>query len=42
MIGDFLTTPNRNVNDDLKMLADLGLRIRACGTRPLAVAAAVA
>ncbi len=31
MIGDFLTTPNRTVDDDLQMLADLGLEGLACG-----------
>lgn len=30
MIGDFLTTPNRSVQDDLDMLAQLGLKGRAC------------
>ncbi|HEY8375827.1 MAG TPA: biotin synthase BioB, partial [Nannocystis sp.] len=30
MIGDFLTTPNRSVQDDLDMLEQLGLRGRAC------------
>lgn len=30
MIGDFLTTPNRSVQDDLEMIAQLGLRGRAC------------
>lgn len=30
MVGDFLTTPNRSVQDDLDMLAQLGLRGRAC------------
>jgi biotin synthase-like enzyme len=28
MIGNYLTTPGREPNDDLKMLADLGLRPR--------------
>ncbi len=28
MIGDYLTTPGRRVDDDLQMLADLGLRVR--------------
>ncbi len=32
MIGDFLTTPNRTVDDDLEMLEMLGLRGHACGT----------
>lgn len=31
MIGDFLTTPNRSVQDDLDMLAQLGLKGHACG-----------
>lgn len=31
MIGDFLTTPNRGVDDDLQLLADLGLEGHACG-----------
>lgn len=31
MIGDYLTTPNRSVQDDLDMLAQLGLRGHACG-----------
>lgn len=30
MIGDFLTTPNRGVADDLEMLEQLGLRGRQC------------
>ena len=30
MIGDFLTTPNRLVQDDLDMLAQLGLKGRVC------------
>ncbi len=35
MIGDFLTTPNRGVDDDLRMLDELGLVPHACGaTRP--------
>jgi biotin synthase len=33
MVGDFLTTPNRSVEDDLKMLDDLGLVPMACGTK---------
>lgn len=31
MVGDFLTTPNRGVDDDLKMLDDLGLEPLTCG-----------
>lgn len=31
MVGDFLTTPNRTVDDDLQMLADLGLEGLGCG-----------
>jgi biotin synthase len=31
MVGDFLTTPNRSVQDDLSMLDDLGLQGHACG-----------
>ena len=31
MIGDFLTTPNRGVAEDLQLLADLGLAGRSCG-----------
>ncbi len=31
MVGDFLTTPNRTVEDDLRMLDDLGLVPLACG-----------
>ncbi len=31
MVGDFLTTPNRSVADDLKMLDDLGLERLVCG-----------
>lgn len=31
MIGDFLTTPNRTVDDDLKMLDELGLQKQVCG-----------
>ncbi len=35
MVGDFLTTPNRSVQDDLDMVAQLGLTVRNCGaTRP--------
>jgi biotin synthase len=35
MIGDFLTTPNRTVDDDLRLLDELGLRPLRCGdTRP--------
>lgn len=32
MIGDFLTTPNRGPQDDLKLLEDLGLEPYGCGT----------
>ncbi|MCX4239781.1 biotin synthase BioB [Paraliomyxa miuraensis] len=32
MIGDFLTTPNRGPQDDLRMLDELGLRPYGCGT----------
>jgi biotin synthase len=32
MIGDYLTTPNRSVQDDLDMLAQLGLKGHSCGT----------
>ncbi|MEM6996063.1 MAG: biotin synthase BioB [Myxococcota bacterium] len=31
MVGDFLTTPNRGVEDDLQMLRDLGLAPLHCG-----------
>jgi biotin synthase len=31
MIGDFLTTPNRGVDDDLRMLDELGLEPLHCG-----------
>jgi len=31
MVGDFLTTANRSVEDDLRMLEQLGLRGRSCG-----------
>lgn len=31
MIGDFLTTPNHDVNDDLRMLEELGLEPLTCG-----------
>jgi biotin synthase len=31
MIGDYLTTPNRSVQDDLDMLAQLGLKGHSCG-----------
>lgn len=35
MVGDFLTTPNRSVEDDLRMLDELGLVPLSCGeTRP--------
>ena len=30
MVGDFLTTPNRGVDDDLKLIADLGLEVIGC------------
>jgi biotin synthase len=33
MVGDFLTTPNRTVEDDLRMLDDLGLVPMVCGTK---------
>jgi biotin synthase len=33
MVGDFLTTPNRSVEDDLAMLDDLGLVPMSCGTK---------
>ena len=42
MIGDFLTTPNRTVDDDLEMLAMLGLRGHRCGTKRLEMPAAPA
>ena len=32
MIGDFLTTPNRGPEDDLRMLEELGLKPYGCGT----------
>ena len=32
MIGDFLTTPNRGPEDDLRMLEELGLSPYGCGT----------
>jgi len=32
MVGDFLTTPNRSVEDDLRMIDELGLVPIACGT----------
>jgi biotin synthase len=32
MIGDFLTTPNRGPDDDLRMLDELGLEPFGCGT----------
>lgn len=41
MIGDFLTTVNRSVADDLKMLADLGFEGTTCG-KPLPSPAAPA
>ncbi|MCB9752566.1 MAG: biotin synthase BioB [Myxococcales bacterium] len=31
MVGDFLTTPNRTVEDDLRLLDELGLKGRSCG-----------
>ncbi|PRQ07666.1 biotin synthase BioB [Enhygromyxa salina] len=31
MVGDFLTTPNRSVEDDLQMIEDLGLKTQVCG-----------
>ena len=31
MIGDFLTTPNRGVEDDLRMIEELGLETQVCG-----------
>lgn len=31
MVGDFLTTPNRSVEDDLRMLEELGLQTQICG-----------
>ncbi len=31
MVGDFLTTPNRTVDDDLRMLEELGLKGQVCG-----------
>jgi biotin synthase len=35
MVGDFLTTPNRSVDDDLRMIEELGLETQVCGdTRP--------
>jgi len=43
MVGDFLTTPNRSVDDDLQMLAELGLTPRVCGSgRPELAGAATA
>jgi biotin synthase len=43
MVGDFLTTPNRSVQDDLDMLEQLGLRGRECAApRPELSAAAPA
>jgi biotin synthase len=32
MVGDFLTTPNRGPDDDLRMLEELGLTPFGCGT----------
>jgi biotin synthase len=37
MIGDFLTTVNRSVADDLKMLSDLGFESTTCG-KPIGAA----
>ena len=31
MVGDFLTTPNRGVDDDLRMIEELGLETQVCG-----------
>ena len=31
MVGDFLTTPNRSVEDDLRMIDMLGLETQVCG-----------
>jgi biotin synthase len=31
MVGDFLTTPNRSVDDDLRMIEELGLQTQVCG-----------
>ncbi|NVB42630.1 biotin synthase BioB [Pseudenhygromyxa sp. WMMC2535] len=31
MVGDFLTTPNRGVEDDLRMIEELGLETQVCG-----------
>ena len=31
MVGDFLTTANRTVEDDLRLLAELGLQALHCG-----------
>jgi biotin synthase len=31
MVGDFLTTPNRGVEDDLRMIDELGLTTQVCG-----------
>lgn len=33
MVGDFLTTPNRGPDDDLRMLDELGLEPYGCGTK---------
>lgn len=47
MVGDFLTTPNRGVDDDLRMIDELGLETQVCGDvrpemqRSSAVAASV-
>jgi biotin synthase len=32
MVGDFLTTPNRSVDDDLRLLDELDLEPFGCGT----------
>ena len=34
MIGDFLTTANRTVDDDLRLIEELGLQPMTCGTTP--------
>jgi biotin synthase len=31
MVGEFLTTPNRDVHDDLELVAQLGLEPMVCG-----------
>jgi biotin synthase len=40
MIGDFLTTVNRSVADDLQMLSDLGFESTTCG-KPISAAQAI-